>query len=423
MHEPIDPSCDGASILYNLPGYRVLAVGEHPEHGRWVDVESTARPVCTGCGTPSTRVHSTRPHKLRDIPVAGPVTLIWRKRRFTCLNTACDKVTFSEATEQVPAYARSTGRLKVQLAEAVAVSGRAAGEVARAFRVSWWLVQSVLTAAAGTAGRVDDVVVLRLGMDEHRFRRVRFFRDEPGKWRRYEPWMSTIVDLDTGDVLGIVDGRNAGVAEWLAARPQSWRDQIEVVAIDPSAAFRKAIAEQLPRAAVSVDRFHLVKLANDMLTEVRGRVLREQNGRRGRSADPAWAHRLLLLRGGDTLTDSAVARLKTVFATGDPTDEIGAAWGVKEQLRMMLAASALGEAAAARNVLEYYVTVAAMTETSRLLATIDAWWPQIEVLITTGVTNAKTEAAATTIKQIKRTGRGFRNPANYKARTVLANAA
>jgi transposase len=69
------------------------------------------------------------------------------------------------------------------------------------------------------------------------------------------------------------------------------------------------------------------------------------------------------------------------------------------------------------------VTVAAMPETDRLAATVRAWWPAIEVLVVTGVTNARTEAANTGIKQIKRTGRGYRNPHHYKARILLASAA
>ena len=50
------------------------------------------------------------------------------------------------------------------------------------------------------------------------------------------------------------------------------------------------------------------------------------------------------------------------------------------------------------------VLAANMPETDRLWATITAWWEAIEVLIVTGVTNARTEAANTSIKQIKRTG-------------------
>ena len=86
--------------------------------------------------------------------------------------------------------------------------------------------------------------------------------------------MSTIVNADCGQVLGIVDGRDsAAVGGWLAARSAPWRARIEVVAIDPSAAFRKAITEQLPDAQVSVDAFHLVQLAKLMVTRVRQRLV------------------------------------------------------------------------------------------------------------------------------------------------------
>lgn len=61
-----------------------------------------------------------------------------------------------------------------------------------------------------------------------------------------------------------------------------------VVAIDQSAAFRKALREQLPQAAVSVDHFHLVKLGNDALTKVRQRLTRLMNNRRGRLIDQSW---------------------------------------------------------------------------------------------------------------------------------------
>ncbi len=87
-----------------------------------------------------------------------------------------------------------------------------------------------------------------------------------------------------------------------------------------------------------VDHFHLVRLANLMVTDVRQRVAREQLGRRGRKADPAWAHRHLLLRAGDRLSPPARSRLLEVLDRDDPTDEIGAAWGVKELLRQLLAA-------------------------------------------------------------------------------------
>ncbi|WP_255475295.1 transposase [Pseudactinotalea sp. HY158] len=115
--------------------------------------------------------------------------------------------------------------------------------------------------------------------------------------------------------------------------------------------------------------------------------------------------------GGEGLTDD------------DPTDELSAAWGVKEQLRRLLGADTLAQAWQERMRLGHYVQTANMAETDRLYETIVTWWEAIEVLIVTGATTAKVEAANTTIKNIKRTGRGFRNSANYKARILLASAA
>lgn len=126
-----------------------------------------------------------------------------------------------------------------------------------------------------------------------------------------------------------------------------------------------------------------MQLANDMLTQVRRRVIREQKGRRGRLTDPARVNRRLLLRAGDTLSAAALTRLKATLRADDPTDEMGAAWGVKEQLRQPLASGCLADAHEQRMLLGLYVLAAGMPETDRLWTTITDWWPAIEVLLVT----------------------------------------
>jgi len=70
----------------------------------------------------------------------------------------------------------------------------------------------MLNAAANLLTDPDDVLVHRLGIDEHRYRSARYFREPDGGWRRYEPWMTTLVDTSSGRVIGVVDGRDsAGV--------------------------------------------------------------------------------------------------------------------------------------------------------------------------------------------------------------------
>lgn len=107
-------------------------------------------------------------------------------------------------------------------------------------------------------------------------------------------------------------------------------------------------------------------------------------------------------------------RLDRVFAHDDATGEIGAAWGVKERVRMRC--TDLDAADTARGQLGITVLAADMPETWRLWETINDWWDEIETFIETRVTNARTEAANTGIKHIKRTGRGYRNHHHYQRR-------
>jgi transposase len=416
---------DAASVIFNLPGYRVIDAMDLPLGGRRVKVEPTVvADGCPDCGVVSERVHAWTERRVQDVPHGGRVEVVVRQARLLCAEAACGRRTFTPASEQLPARARCTTRLRAALLDAVIEAGRAVAEVAADHGVAWWTVQATVNAAAVLLPEVDDLRVRRLGIDEHRYRKVRWYRAEGGGWRRVEPWMSTIVNADSGQVLGIVDGRDsAAVGGWLVERSQDWRQRIEVVAIDPSAAFKKAITAHLPQARVSVDPFHLVQLANLMVTRVRQRLVQDREQRRGRKVDPAWAHRMLLLRGYDTLSERGRVRLQAVFDLDDPTDELSAAWGVKEQLRRLLNTATVEEARHEQQVLGCYVLAADMDETWKLWHTITAWWGEIETLIATRITNARTEAANTGVKHIKRTGRGYRNSAHYQARILLRSAA
>jgi hypothetical protein len=82
-----------------------------------------------------------------------------------------------------------------------------------------------------------------LGIDETRFGRARWIRDGEGRCVRVEGWEIGFVDLrcprrEGGQgLLGQVDGRSPCVLSWLAARSQAFRDRIEVVTVDQSAAY------------------------------------------------------------------------------------------------------------------------------------------------------------------------------------------
>src|SRR5215217_1215811 len=404
---------ESTSVLFGLDDHRVLDVVRVGDRVVRVVIETIEREgACPACGVLSSRVKDRPLVRLRDLPASGQRVQLWcRRRRLACREAACPRLSFTQVSAQVPARARVTARLRARLAAAIAGSNRAVADVAAEHGVSWHTAHKALVAAA--ARWLPEPAPTRvLGIDETRARTVRWILEEVGAdrvWRRSDPWMTSFVDADptrAGVLLGLAPGRSGScVRAWLAEQTPAFRDAVELVVIDPSAPYASGIRAALPRARIAVDKWHLVRLANDMLTEVRQRVTREQHGHRGTLEQPAWVHRRMLLTAGDRLSARQLARLRAVLASDDPTGEIGAAWAVKERLRMLLTQT---EPKAIRDALwDFYDAAAAdMPETTRLATTIETWWPAVLVALTQDVTNARTEGFNRIIKQTKRVACG-----------------
>lgn len=90
-------------------------------------------------------------------------------------------------------------------------------------------------------------------------------------------------------------GSEKAFAQWLAERPQSFREKVKAVAMDAFAGYKKAAARQVPHAVEILDPFHIVKLAGDKVTAVRCRLQREATGRRGTGTDPLYRGRRILV--------------------------------------------------------------------------------------------------------------------------------
>ena len=89
----------------------------------------------------------------------------------------------------------------------------------------------------------------------------------------------------------------------------------------------------LPDAVQVADPFHVVRVANSKLDEVRRRVQHETLGHRGRKADPLYRSRRLLTRADERLDDRGRSRLLGLLDAGDPRGEARTAWHAKEVVR------------------------------------------------------------------------------------------
>jgi transposase len=414
---------DATSVLFGLEDeFGVLEVQRVGSTGLKVSIEQLAREgPCPVCGVLTGTVKDRPVMRLKDLPASGQtVELWWRKRRLVCAEPLCPRKTFTQISAAVQPRGRVTERLRVRVATAIASSNRAVSDVAREYRVSWPTAHKALIAAAAR-WLPEPAPTTRLGIDETRFRSVRWIL-EGITWKRSDPWLTSFVDCSRdgpGSLLGLAPGRTgACVKDWLAEQTDAFRTKIEIVVIDPSAPYASGIRAALPDTLIAVDGWHLVALANQMVTEVRQRVTQDLLGRRGTVADPVWVNRRLLLTGAEHLSVKQWKRLGRMLDDQDPTKEIGAAWGVKERLRLLLKER---EPSKIRwRLADFYDAAidAAMPETTRLAKTIETWWPAILVALTHDVSNARTEGFNRVIKQTKRVGCGYRNLGNYQRRIL-----
>jgi len=423
-----DPASD-VSRLLGLEGLAVTQVeidecsGARVVHVLTADEGAAACPSCGVFSTAGKGWVQTRP---RDIPYGtGALRLVWRKRRWRCGEVVCERGSFTEAIPAVPTRARLTVRLRAELARAVAEQHRCVAETAAHYKVGWATVHEAFIAHVAEPLAQLAPPVRVLGIDETRRGKPIWTQDpDTDRWQlACDRWHTGFVDAaGSGGLLAQVEGRSAAVVTaWLTAQPQAWRLGITHVAIDLSASYAKAVREGLPDAVLVADRFHVIRLANDTVTAVRQRVIREDQGRRGRKTDPAWRVRRRLLTAHERLRPETFARMwNALVDTGDPGQEILHAYVVKEELRALLALSGTHpEPHILRRALHHFYASAAASgapEVHRLATTIEAWWPAIEAAILTGHTNARSEGDNRLAKHEGRNAFGFRNPTNQRRR-------
>jgi transposase len=204
--------------------------------------------------------------------------------------------------------------------------------VAEGLGVSWNTANNAVL-AEGKRVLIDDPKrfdgVKVIGVDEHVWRHT----------RGGDKYVTVIIDLTpirdkTGPsrLLDMVEGRSKQVfSTWLQARPQAWRDQIDVVAMDGFSGFKSATSEELPEAVPVMDPFHVIRLAGDALDDCPRRVQQATCGHRGRTGDPLYKARRTLHTGEGLLTEKQQKRIADLFAE-DKHIEVEATWGAYQRM-------------------------------------------------------------------------------------------
>ena len=185
--------------------------------------------------------------------------------------------------------------------------------------------------ALGVSWNTDNTAVLGEGQcllinDPARFEGVRVIGVDEHMWRHTpygDRYVTVILDVapvrdrrGPSRLLDMVPGRSKQVFKtWLASQPNTWRENIEIVAMDGFTGFKSAAAEELPDARAVMDPFHVVHLAGNALDECRRRIGQELHHRRGRGTDPLYKARRMLHTRSCLLTPRQQHQLLDLFAS------------------------------------------------------------------------------------------------------------
>lgn len=352
--------------------------------------------VCPRCGKRHLVKNGYRMRDFIGLPIGGKKVLIRMKvQRYKCRD--CDY----DPQERIP-FATGSRSYPHRFAKYVVdlLRGMPLQDVSNHLGVSWDTVKEIHATYLERHYSPPSLEgVENIGIDEFAVRNGHVYK-------------TIVVDLDSGRVLHVGEGKSADALNgfWRKVRRKGVR--IRHVATDLSAAFIASVLENCPGAVHVFEHFHVVKLMNEKLDDIRRKVysMEKDVNKRKVLKDTRY---LLLGNGADIFDKQHKTRLDNALAMNEPLSK---AYYLKEQLRQiwMQPVKAMGE-----SVFDDWVRQAEQSKISQLqkmAVTMRAYKAGILAWYDCHLSIGKVEGINNKIKVMKRNAYGFRDDRYFTLR-------
>jgi transposase len=224
--------------------------------------------------------------------------------------------------------------------------------------------------------------------------------------RKGHQYITLGVDMQSSRVIHVTKGKGKqsvhDIAHYLSLKGVAKR-QIKQVSMDLSPAFISAAMQAFPKASIHFDRFHVVKLLNEAMDEVRRAEAKEYQQIKG--------HRYTFLRNPANLSEAKKLELKEMISLY-PT--LGEAYRMKETFQLMWQMP--DQESASRYVdlwCDYAINYAGIPAFAKFAKTVLSHKSGIINFIESRITNAVLEGINSKVQLAKRRARGYRNLDNF----------
>jgi transposase len=255
------------SLLYHgfgVRGYRYVRT-DYVEGEVWLSMEQPREALCCPiCDSAEVTRRGEEWRTFRTLPLGSKrVTLTLPVARVEC--AACGVVRQVSIAFADPrrTYTKSFARYALELSRHMTIR-----DVADHLGVGWDLIKEIQKADLQRRFKKVPLKKLRqLAIDEISI----------GKHQRY---LTVVLDLKSGAVVFVGEGKGSQALEPFWKRLRRSRAKIQAVAMDMSPAYIKAVSEYLPKAQIVFDHFHVIKLFNEKLSDLRRELFREATDQR-----------------------------------------------------------------------------------------------------------------------------------------------
>lgn len=264
-------------------------------------------------------------------------------------------------------------------------------------------IARLLRIASDTVGRIVERVV-RDQLDETRLHGLVAIGVDEISYRKGQRYLTCVADHATGRIIWASPGRNAQTLQAFFDQLGERSSSMRAVSIDMSAGCENAIRTAVPDAAVCFDPFHVVKLANEAVNEVRRAAWNEHG--KSKTATGRWIKgvRWALVKAPARHT---AARLAEVQYANRP---LYRAFLLKEELRAL---HHLDAPASAPDHLAARLAWASRSKLKpfiKLARTIRRYRDGILAAIRLGLSNARLEGLNPKVRLISHRSFGFHGP-------------
>jgi transposase len=228
-------------------------------------------------------------------------------------------------------------------------------------------------------------------------------------------YVTVALDLESGAVIFVGDGKGADSLEPFWKRLSHSPATVEAVAIDMSPAYMSAVLNHLPHAAIVFDHFHVVKLFNDKLSDLRRDLYREAKDELQK--DVLKGTRWLLLKNPGTLDEKKgeKERLEEALRMNEP---LYTAYYLKEDLREVWTQPGKKQA---EKVLDEWIRKASSSGVAMLKTmakTLSSYKSGILNYYDFPISTGPLEGTNNKIKTMKRQAYGFRDMEFFKLKIM-----